>query len=188
MLKLLLDALSGEPDALEGVKALVEIMALVPSAVIFVVGGWLHIQEQREAAHRYLQDEYKDFLGLLLAHPELGVAWRYEGRYEGRHEPGARRRLTVAQRVRRDVLFDLLTALFETAFLTYERAIAADRRRQWRGWADYMDHYFAREDYRDWWRRAVGDPAAARAGGFTASQFDPRFERHAVARMLRPAG
>jgi hypothetical protein len=177
VLKLLTDAFAGKPDALEGVKALVEMAALIPSAIVFVVGGYFHIKDLRESAHRYLQDEYKDIMSLLLEHPALGVGWRYE--------TAPRARLTAAERVQRDILFDMLTALFETAFLTYERAFAADRRRQWRGWADYMDHYLARDDYRDWWQRAVGDPAEAKARGFTTSQFDPRFERYAVERLLR---
>jgi hypothetical protein len=175
VLKLLTDAWFGDSTALQGVAALVATIAIVPSAIVFVVAQWFRIQEHRESAHRFLQAEYKEFLTLALAHPKLGVGWRYE--------PAEPPRLTPQERHQRDILFDILTSTFETAFLVYADALRADRKRQWKGWQDYIDRYLQRDDYADWWRRAVTGEEAARPSEAGDSQYDPRFESYVSARL-----
>jgi hypothetical protein len=169
------NALSGDIDALQGVAALVSIAAIIPSAVVFVISQLLGISLMRQENHKYLHGLYNEFLLLVLEHPELGIGWNER----------AKKRLSAAQRAQRDTAFDYLTALFETAFLTYRARLRSARASQWRGWEEYIAHYAARDDYLEWWDRVIlgSDPGLRALRPRDAhrpivTQYDARFEAY----------
>ncbi len=174
------NALAGDSDALQALAALVSIAAIIPSAVVFLVSQLLGISLMRQENHKYLHGLYKEFLLLTIDHPELGIGW----------DESPKRRLTAAQRAQRDTAFDYLTALFETAFLTYRARFRSARASQWRGWEQYIAHYAGRADYLEWWNRVIlgNDPdlrtlqsADPRFPNIT--QYDSRFEAYMIARV-----
>jgi hypothetical protein len=181
MIRTLSDAAAGVPDALQGVSALAALIAFIPSAIIFIVNQLHQNRLLRDEKHRYVIERYQYFLERCLEFPELRLAYG---------EPARDEALTEDERYRRDILFDLLTSVFERAFLTYANRISSDRKRQWGGWDAFIDHYAGRPDYRDWWVRVVleqkpgSETPAAEAEN--ATQYDLRFERY-LADKLRSA-
>ena len=83
-------------------------------------------------------DEYADFLRLVLEHADLQL--RSKPRTEA---------LSAEQEERRLLLFDLLIALFERAYLlVYEDDMSRKQARLWQSWEDYMHFWCQREDFR----------------------------------------
>lgn len=103
------------------------------------------IQEQRkerenedEEVYQLLSDAYSDFLKLVLANPDLRLRTQ-----------SAIPNLTDEQRERRMVLFDILIALFERAYLTaYDDGMTDKQRRRWHSWDDFMREWCRRDDFR----------------------------------------
>lgn len=167
------NAVSGDPNALQGLAALISILAIIPSALVFIVSQILRISLMKQENHKYLHGLYNEFLMLELQYPELGIGYR---------DTPLKGRLSASQRAQRDTAFDFLTALFETAFLTYRARLRTSRTSQWRGWEQYIAHYAAREDYLEWWVRVIfgGDASLPmdQAVAANLSQYDARFEAY----------
>lgn len=166
-------ALSGDSNALQGLAALVSILAIVPSAIVFIASQLLRMALMRQENHKYLHGLYNEFLMLDIQYPELGV---------GYYDTPPKRKLSAAQRAQKDTAFDFLTSMFETAFLTYRARLRTSRSSQWKGWELYFSYYAARDDYLDWWTRVIEEADAnwasdrGRAGSW--SQYDSRFEAY----------
>ena len=103
------------------------------------------IQEQRkerenedEEVYQLLSDAYSDFLKLVLANPDLRLRTQ-----------SATPDLTDGQRERMMVLFDILIAVFERAYLTaYDENMTTKQRRRWHSWDDFMREWCRRDDFR----------------------------------------
>lgn len=103
------------------------------------------IQEQRkerenedEEVYQLLSDAYGDFLKLVLANPDLKLRTQK-----------ATPDLTAEQHERMMVLFDILIALFERAYLAaYAETMTVAQRRRWHSWDDFMREWCRREDFR----------------------------------------
>jgi hypothetical protein len=126
-------------------------------------------------------EQYHSFLEKCLTFPQLRL---------GPYPPVPDEHLSQDERYQRDTLFDLLTSIFESAYLAYANRISSHRRRQWGAWDDYMDIFVGRADYRDWWWRIVfgGDPdflkqSDRRLSELNTSQLDLRFERYMIAKL-----
>jgi hypothetical protein len=95
-------------------------------------------ENEEEAAYQQLSDAYTDFLKLVLANPDLKL-----------RSQAATPDLTEEQRERMLVVFDMLVALFERAYLLiYEDDMSEKERRLWHSWDDYMHEWCRREDFR----------------------------------------
>lgn len=171
----------GDAEALAGVAALVSIFAILPAALLFIINQLYQNSQLREEKHRHVIERYQAFLEMCLAHPELRLEY-------GDSVPN--NKLSEKQLYQRDVLFDLLTSIFERAYLTYARRISSNRRAQWGGWDDYIEIYLDRPDYREWWLRVMfeGDPAFLEqdeesALAINTSQYDVRFERYMFGKL-----
>ena len=172
-------ALQGDVDALQGVAAFVAILAIIPSAILFVINQLHQNGKLRSERHRYATDQYHMFLDRCLQHPQLRL---------GPYDPVPVNELTADQLYQRDTLFDLLSSIFEGAYLAYANRLRSYRKRQWGGWEAYIEMYVARADYREWWQRVVFDgdrkylfdPAESDAN---VSQYDRRFERYILGRL-----
>lgn len=102
-------------------------------------------QEQRkerenedEEVYQLLSDAYGDFMKLVLANADLRLRTQ-----------SATPNLTEEQLERMMVLFDILIALFERAYLTaYDEQMTDKQRRRWHSWDDFMHEWCRRDDFR----------------------------------------
>lgn len=96
-------------------------------------------ENEDEEAYQLLSDAYTDFLKLVLAHPDLQLRTRT-------HIAN----LSADQRERMMVLYEILIALFERAYLlAFEEDMSDRKRRRWLSWEDYMREWCGREDFRN---------------------------------------
>jgi len=165
---ILTQAWGGHSDAIQSLASLISVLAIIPSAIIFIINQIYQNALLRENKHKYVTERYEEFLNLCLLYPELRLGYGM---------PVAVGRLTKARLYQRDILFELLTSIFESAYLTYSNRINSSRSQQWGGWEDYIAHFTMRSDYQEWWIRVVqdGDFELTKEG---TSQYDLRFERY----------
>jgi hypothetical protein len=94
---------------------------------------------EEEELHQRLNAAYTDFLKLVLDNADLQML---------RRRPGSTQ-LTPEQEERRFALFGILIAIFEQAYvLVYEERMNRQRQRLWQVWADYMQEWCRRDDFR----------------------------------------
>lgn len=120
------------------------------SYVSFIVGTpmaiWIFVLERRkdrfteeEEIYQKLSDEYAGFLRLVSENADLRL-------FSGK---GALGPLGPEQEERRLVLFEMLVALFERAYiLVYQDRMSPPQQRLWSSWEDYMRQWCRREDFR----------------------------------------
>ena len=98
------------------------------------------IEQRDEETYLRLSEQYTEFVEAVLRYPELGL--------HPRLPPPAD--LDAEQQARKLLLFEMLIALFERAYiLLYEDALDAQGARRWQSWADYMTQWCARRDFRE---------------------------------------
>lgn len=122
---------------LEALSYIVTIIALPFAIVVFI---WEQRKERMgddEELWQRLSDEYADFLALVLQHADLQLMGAVQGH------------LTPEQTERRNILFEILIALFERAYiLVYEPKMDKQTARLWMSWEDYMRYWCRRDDFR----------------------------------------
>ena len=118
------------------------------SFVITVVGLpfaiFIFIWEQRrerdaddEEAYQLLQNAYNDFLKIVLANPDLKL-----------RTADATPNMTDEQRERMLIIFEMLIALFERAYIVaWEPHLSDVAQRRWNSWDDYMREWCRREEF-----------------------------------------
>lgn len=111
----------------------------LPCAIgIFLFEQRKERENEEEAAWQQLSDAYIDFLGVVLANPDLKLRSQTP-------TPD----LSDEQRERMWAIFDMLISLFERAYLLlYEDDMSEKQRRRWHSWEDYMREWCEREDFR----------------------------------------
>jgi hypothetical protein len=124
--------------AIEQASYLVTVVGLPFAIWVFLSQQRKERENEEEEAYLLLSSAYNDFLTLVLANPDLKL----------RTERLAAD-LTDEQRERRLVIFEMLIALFERAYLLlYEPHMAGRPARRWNSWEDYMREWCRREDFR----------------------------------------
>lgn len=92
-----------------------------------------------EEAYQILSDAYNDFLGVVLANPDLQLR---SARNIAVRSPEQHERVLI--------IFEMLIALFERAYLVaYKSKMSAVERRRWNSWDDYMREWCRRDDFND---------------------------------------
>ena len=113
-------------------------LGLPLSILVFSWEQRLRRLSEQEEVYSRLADEYISFQKLVLQNADLHL---------GTTRPV--NALTVDQQERKHVMFDILTALFERAYiLVFTRQMSRQKRRLWQTWEDYMRYWCRREDYR----------------------------------------
>lgn len=113
-------------------------LGLPLSILVFSWEQRLRRLSEQEEVYSRLADEYINFQKLVLKNVDLHL---------GANRPASA--LTAEQQERRHIIFDILTALFERAYiLVYTRHMSRQKRRLWQTWEDYMRYWCRREDYR----------------------------------------
>lgn len=104
---------------------------------------FLFLYEQRrerdaedEEAYQLLQDAYNDFLKIVLDNPDLQL------------RSATRMDLNDEQRERRLIIFEMLIALFERAYIVaYHPDMNEVALRRWNSWDDFMREWCRRDDF-----------------------------------------
>jgi hypothetical protein len=121
-----------------------ELLSYVVTTIGFpaAIAAFLYEQKKErdsdeEEVYQLLSDNYQDFLKILLDNPDLRL-----------FSSGQARDLSVEQRERMVIIFNMLISLFERAFLLlYEPRMSSQQARRWSSWEDYMREWCRREDF-----------------------------------------
>jgi hypothetical protein len=117
---------------------IVTVFGLPMAIFVFIYEQRKEREDAKEKTYLVLSDAYADFLRLVIANPDLQL----------RSLP-AIPNPTPEQRERMLLIFDILVALFERAYiLVYEVKMSHDQYRRWRTWEDYMREWCRRDDFR----------------------------------------
>lgn len=117
---------------------IVTVVGLPLAIFVFLYEQRKERENEDEEAFQLLSDAYTDFLKLVLANPDLQLRTRS-------HVAN----LSAEQRERMMVLYEILIALFERAYLlAYEENMSDKQRRRWLSWEDYMREWCGRADFR----------------------------------------
>ncbi len=171
----MLDFFQRYSEALQALAAVTSIIVLIPSAIIFILNQQAQRALAREENHKYIIEQYRNFLQLCLPFSNLSL------------ESGTPRSdLSRDEHLQRDILFDILTSIFERAFITYSDSRRSDRKLQWQGWDNYIGQYANRPDYLEWWRRHMFHDRPAGFFQPGMSQYDQRFESYMFEKLRNP--
>lgn len=140
--------------------------------VLTVVGAPLaifaHFRERakdRKSRDRetYLRssDRFSNFLLQLLQLQEIDA-----------YAPTIGRQLS-AKEYKREIVFEVITQMFEDSFLSYRASTDKLKHNQWRGWDSYIRLYCSFESYRDWWtQRCDANPTFEKGSSYYDIDFE----------------
>lgn len=125
---------------LEALSYMVTILGFPLAIAVFVIEQRKQRQNEENALHRMLSEEYDGFLKLTLDHSDLLLIRR------GAPQP----KLTEEQLERRHILFSILISLFEKAYIiVHDEHMTRDTARMWSTWEDDMREWCERDDFRE---------------------------------------
>lgn len=142
-------------ERLEALSYAVTIIGLPLAIAVYILDRRKERMNDDEEVYLQLADDYEKFLKLVLDHADLRLLTA------AKVPP----QLTPEQIERRDVLFEILIALFERSYiLVYEEKMSRQATRLWQTWEDYMRAWCRRADFRDMLPRLLEgeDPDFAR--------------------------
>jgi hypothetical protein len=124
-------------DLLELASFAVTVIALPFAVWVFVIEQRKERENEEEEAFQHLSDAYNAFLKIVLDNADLQL-----------RTASALPNPTAQQNERMQVIFDMLIALFERAFLVaYKDRMNPTEQRRWNSWDDYMREWCRREDF-----------------------------------------
>lgn len=148
-------------DWLEVASFVVTVVGLPFAIGVFLWEQRRERENEEEEAYQLLSDAYNDFLKVVLDHADLQL-WT----------TAALPNPTPEQQERMRVIFDMLIALFERAYLVaWKPDMSETERRRWNSWDDFMREWCRREDF-------------ANALPFLLRGEDPGFREH-ITRIAR---
>jgi hypothetical protein len=116
----------------------VTVIGLPVAIVIFLYQSRRERANEEEEEYQLLNDAYNDFLRVVLKHSDLHL-----------RSNAPTLDLTKDQEERVLVIFDMLIALFERAYLVaYSPDMSAGAARRWHSWEDFMREWVRRENFR----------------------------------------
>lgn len=131
-------------------KPRIDVVLQLITLVGILCAVWLYFEDKRHerrdreyGTYNALDDKYIDFLRLCLENPDLDVMWDIPLLRSEAPRPGELRR--------EKILFSILTAILERAYLMYREQTSAVRRAQWAGWEAYIRLYMVKQNFRDYW-------------------------------------
>jgi hypothetical protein len=118
---------------------MVTVIGLPLAIGVFVFEQHRERQNEEDAVFESLADNYQEFLRVVLENPDLRL-----------FSMPKTAELNDEQRERMMVIFAMLIALFERAYmLLYELGQRGAKLRRWGTWEDSMREWCEREDFRD---------------------------------------
>ena len=126
-----------DKDTWEILSFIVTVIGLPVAIVIFFYQARRERANEEEEEYQLLNDAYNEFLRVVLEHPDLHL--------RSNNTPN----LTPDQEERMLVIFDMLIAFFERAYLVaYSPDMPPDKARRWNSWEDFMREWCRRENFR----------------------------------------
>ncbi len=124
---------------LEALSYAVTIIGLPMAIFVYILDRQKERMNDDEELYLQLADDYEKFLKLVLENADLRLTTAKAGAVQ----------LTEEQLERRNVLFEILIAVFERAYiLVYEEKMSRQAARLWFTWEDYMRAWCRRADFR----------------------------------------
>lgn len=121
----------------ETASFVVTVFALPFAIFLFLFERRKERDAEDEEAYQLLQNAYNDFLKIVLDNPDLQL-----------RSTTTRDDLNHEQRERKLIIFEMLVALFERAYIvSYEPDMRGVALRRWNSWDDYMREWCRREDF-----------------------------------------
>lgn len=118
----------------------VTVVGLPYAIILFAWQNFKERQLENEELYQALAEEYAKFAQLLIQNADLQLMTG--------HIPDAS--LTAEQKERKKIIFDVLVALFERAYiLVYEEKMDKQTKRLWATWEDYIKFWCARADFKE---------------------------------------
>jgi hypothetical protein len=97
------------------------------------------IEQREDEIYVELSQQYTAFLEAVLSNPDLDLL----------SESDSVATLTPAQAQKKRIYYEMLIALFERAYiLLYEPGLTGDAARRWQSWADYVEWWLKKPDFR----------------------------------------
>lgn len=125
------------PDIWETASFVVTVFGLPFAIFLFLYEQRKERDAEDEEAYQLLQNAYNDFLKIVLDNPDLQLRTTAKSS-----------NLTDQQRERMLIIFEMLIALFERAYIvSYEEDLSDVALRRWNSWDDYMREWCRREDF-----------------------------------------
>lgn len=122
----------------EQLSYVVTVVGLPLAIAVYLLDQRRERQNEEEEIYQRLSDEYAEFCKLIIDNADLRL----------RTQKDTPPTLTPEQEERRLILFEMLVALFERAYiLVYEDDMSKQQRRLWQSWEDYMRDWCEREDF-----------------------------------------
>ena len=126
------------------IKDILETLSYVSTIVGFPLAISIFMYEQRkerlneeDEVYQSLSDNYQDFLKVVLDNTDLHL-----------FTPEETQGLSTEQQERMFLIFSMLIALFERAYLMlYKPKLNAIQKRRWASWEDYMREWCKRKDF-----------------------------------------
>lgn len=126
-----------DPDVWETASFVVTVFGLPFAIFLFLYEQRKERDAEDEEAYQLLQDAYNDFLKIVLDNPDLQL-----------RSATMRNDMTDEQRERTLIIFEMLVALFERAYIvSYEPDLKGVALRRWNSWDDYMREWCRRDDF-----------------------------------------
>tara|TARA_R110001599_G_scaffold64023_4_gene179679 strand:+ start:378894 stop:379400 length:507 start_codon:yes stop_codon:yes gene_type:complete len=126
-----------EPHFWEVASFVVTALALPFAIFLFLYDQRKERDAEEEEAYQLLQNAYIDFQKIVLDNPDLRL-----------RSTTSRDEISDEQRERTLIIFEMLTALFERAYIVaYEPDLRGLPLRRWHSWEDYMREWCRRDDF-----------------------------------------
>jgi hypothetical protein len=116
----------------------VTVIGLPFAVIVFLIQQHKQRENEEEAVYELLSEHYQEFLKVGLENSDLQL-------FSDQQTPD----LSDEQQQRMVIIFSMLVALFERAYLLlFEKRMSKKQRRLWQSWEDYMREWCAREDFK----------------------------------------
>ena len=116
----------------------VTVIGLPMAIAVFLIQQRKERENEEEEVFQLLSDSYQDFLKVALENPDLRL-------FSDEATPS----LDDQQRERELIIFTMLVALFESAYLLlYEDAMSPKQARRWNSWEDFILEWCQKPHFR----------------------------------------
>jgi hypothetical protein len=123
-----------------------ELLSYIVTAFGFPLAIFIFFYEQHQErlneedeVYQLLSDNYQDFLHTVLENSDLHLTTKE-----------STKNLNEEQKERMYVIFSMLIALFERAYLLlYNPPLTKMQKRRWGSWDDYIEEWLMRDDFRN---------------------------------------
>jgi hypothetical protein len=126
-------------QAWEVASYVVTVIGFPCAIAVFALENYKERQMEEEELYQKLAEEYAKFANLLIRNADLQLM-------TGNVPDNL---LSPEQKERKKIIFDMLVALFERAYiLVYEEKMDKQAKRLWATWEDYIKFWCRRADFR----------------------------------------